>query len=46
VEAAVRGEVSAARAALNEWPRHAPTGNLLLLGDVLLSQVASLRPLG
>jgi octaprenyl-diphosphate synthase len=44
VEAAVLGEVSAARAALAEWPGHAPTHHLLALGDVLMAQVASLRP--
>ena len=44
VEAAVRDEVSAARAALAEWPGRPPTVHLLSLGDVLLSQVASLRP--
>ncbi len=46
VEAAVLGEVSAARAALAEWPGHPPTHHLLALGDVLLAQVASLRPAG
>jgi octaprenyl-diphosphate synthase len=46
VEAAVIEEVSEARAALNEWPGLAPTGHLLALGDVLLAQVASLRPVG
>ena len=46
VEKAVREEVAAASAALGEWPGRAPTRNLLLLGDVLLSQVASLRPVG
>jgi octaprenyl-diphosphate synthase len=46
VESAVRDEVSAARAALAEWPGRAPTRHLLALGDVLLSQVASLRPVG
>jgi len=44
VEAAVQGEVSAARAALAEWPGLAPTHHLLALGDVLLAQVAALRP--
>jgi octaprenyl-diphosphate synthase len=44
VEAAVRGEVNAARAALAEWPGHPPTHQLLALGDALLSQVAALRP--
>src|SRR5580698_7401772 len=39
VEAAVREEVSAARAALAEWPGHPPTAHLLALGDVLLAQV-------
>jgi hypothetical protein len=46
VEAAVQGEVSAACAALAEWPGHPPTHHLLALGDVLLAQVASLRPAG
>jgi octaprenyl-diphosphate synthase len=44
VEVAVRDEVSAARAALAEWPGRPPTVHLLSVGDVLLSQVASLRP--
>jgi octaprenyl-diphosphate synthase len=44
VEAAVLREVSAARAALEEWPGLPPTGHLLALGDVLAAQVASLRP--
>src|SRR5271157_2392167 len=44
VEAAVQGEVSAARAALAEWPGHPPTHHLLALGDVLLAQVSGLRP--
>jgi octaprenyl-diphosphate synthase len=46
VESAVRDEVAAARASLAEWPGLAPTAHLLSLGDVLLAQVASLRPLG
>jgi octaprenyl-diphosphate synthase len=46
VEAAVKDEVAAARAALGEWPGRPPTLHLLSLGDVLLSQVASLRPVG
>lgn len=46
VEAAVRDEVSAARAALAEWPGRPPTVHLLALADVLLLQVASLRPVG
>jgi octaprenyl-diphosphate synthase len=46
VEIAVRNEVSAARAALAEWPGRPPTVHLLALSDVLLSQVSSLRPLG
>ena len=46
VEAAVQGEVSAACAALAEWPGHPPTHHLLALGDVLLAQAASLRPAG
>jgi len=44
VESAVQVEVSAARAALAEWPGCPPTSHLLALGDVLLSQAASLRP--
>jgi octaprenyl-diphosphate synthase len=46
VEAAVRDEVTAARAALAEWPGRPPTVHLLALADVLLLQVASLRPVG
>jgi|CZKI01.1.fsa_nt_gi octaprenyl-diphosphate synthase len=46
VEAAVQGEVSAARAVLSEWPGHLPTRHLLALSDVLLAQVAALRPVG
>lgn len=46
VEVAVQDEVSAARAALAEWPGRAPTPHMLSVGDVLLSQVASLRPVG
>ena len=46
VEVAVRHEVSAARAALAEWPGLPPTQHLLALCDVLLAQVASLRPAG
>jgi octaprenyl-diphosphate synthase len=46
VECAVRHEVSAARAALAEWPGLPPTQHLLALCDVLLAQVASLRPVG
>lgn len=46
VEAAVRNEVSAARAALAEWPGRPPTHHLLALSEVLLSQVTSLRPVG
>ena len=44
VEVAVRNEVSAARAALAEWPGLPPTQHLLALCDVLLAQVGSLRP--
>jgi len=44
VEGAVRVELSAARAALAEWPGHSPARHLLALSDVLLAQVASLRP--
>jgi octaprenyl-diphosphate synthase len=46
VEEAVVGEISAARAALAEWPGHSPTHHLLALGDVVLAQVAALRPVG
>ncbi|MGA2016908.1 MAG: polyprenyl synthetase family protein [Opitutaceae bacterium] len=46
VEGAVQVEISAARAALAEWPGHSPTPHLLALGDVLLAQVAALRPVG
>jgi octaprenyl-diphosphate synthase len=46
VESAVRDEVKAAGAALAEWPGLPPTVHLLALGDVLLTQVASLRPVG
>ena len=46
VESAVRTEVTAARSALAEWPGRAPTQHLLDLGNVLLSQVSSLRPVG
>jgi len=46
VEAAVQGEISAARAAFAEWPGRLPTPHLLALGDVLLAQVAALRPAG
>ena len=46
VDKAVNEEVAVARAALNNWPGCPPTQHLLLLGDVLLSQVTSLRPVG
>jgi octaprenyl-diphosphate synthase len=46
VEVAIRDEVAVARVALAEWPGLAPTQHLLALGDVLLAQVASLRPVG
>jgi octaprenyl-diphosphate synthase len=46
VEDAVRLEVSAARAALAEWPGRPPTRHLLALCDVLLAQVGSLKPVG
>ena len=46
VEAAIRDEVDVARLALSEWPGRPPTNHLLALGDVLLAQVASLRPVG
>jgi octaprenyl-diphosphate synthase len=44
VAAAVREEISAARASLAEWPGRAPTNHLLALGDVVLAQVAALKP--
>jgi octaprenyl-diphosphate synthase len=44
VETAIRGEVSAARAALAEWPGRPATPHLLSLGGVLMDQVAALRP--
>jgi len=44
VAAAVKTEVEAAAAALQEWPDEAPTTLLLGLCDVLRSQVAALRP--
>ncbi len=44
VEAAVRAEIEAARASLAEWPGRPPTRHLMALGDVLLSQVSTLRP--
>jgi len=44
VEVAVQDEVAAARAALAEWPGRPPTHHLLALSDVLMRQVASLRP--
>jgi octaprenyl-diphosphate synthase len=43
---AVQTEVSAARAALAEWPGLPPTHHLLALSDVLMAQVAALRPVG
>jgi octaprenyl-diphosphate synthase len=46
VEDAVRREVGAARAALAEWPGEQPTRHLVALCDVLLEQVAALRPPG
>jgi octaprenyl-diphosphate synthase len=46
VEIAIRDEVAVARAALAEWPGRPPTHHLLSLGEVLLAQVASLRPVG
>ncbi len=46
VESAIRDEVAAARGALAEWPGRPPTVHFLSLGDVLLAQVASLRPVG
>jgi octaprenyl-diphosphate synthase len=46
VEAAVRDKVAGARAALGPWALEAPTGHLLMLCEVLLAQVASLRPVG
>jgi octaprenyl-diphosphate synthase len=41
---AVQAELTAATAALREWPGHPPTPLLLGLCDVLQSQVAGLRP--
>ena len=46
VETAIRDEVNVARMALSEWPGRPPTNHLLALCDVLLAQVASLRPVG
>lgn len=46
VSDAVQAEISAATAALREWPGYAPTPLLLGLCDVLQGQVASLRPAG
>jgi hypothetical protein len=46
VEGAIRDEVSEAREALAHWHGNAPSQHLLTLGDVLLTQVASLRPVG
>jgi octaprenyl-diphosphate synthase len=43
---AIQVEVSAAAAALREWPGHPPTPLLLRLCDVLQAQVAGLRPAG
>lgn len=43
---AVHAEITAATAALREWPRHPPTPLLLRLCDVLQAQVAGLRPAG
>jgi octaprenyl-diphosphate synthase len=43
---AVQAEVTAATAALCEWPGHPPTPLLLRLCDVLQAQVAGLRPAG
>jgi octaprenyl-diphosphate synthase len=44
VAAAVKAEVDAATAALQEWPDEAPTALLLGLCEVLRGQVAALRP--
>ena len=44
VAAAVKAEVDAATAALQEWPDEAPTVLLLGLCEVLRNQVAALRP--
>jgi octaprenyl-diphosphate synthase len=44
VSDAVQAEISAATAALREWPGYAPTPYLLGLCEVLSTQVASLRP--
>ena len=43
---AVQAEVTAAAAALREWPGHPPTPLLLGLCDVLQLQVVGLRPAG
>jgi len=43
---AVQAELTAATAALREWPGHTPTPLLLRLCDVLQAQVAGLRPAG
>jgi hypothetical protein len=44
VEQAVLRELAAARLELGEWPGQPPTRHLLALGDVLIAQVAALRP--
>jgi len=43
---AVQAEITAATAALHEWPGYPPTPLLLRLCDVLQAQVAALRPAG
>jgi octaprenyl-diphosphate synthase len=44
VAESVHGEIGRAKAALADFPDHAPTPLLLGLGDVLQAQVASLQP--
>lgn len=46
IAAAVQAEITAATAALREWPGHPPTPLLLGLCEVLQAQVAGLRPAG
>ena len=44
VAEAVQVEIAGARAALRDWPGHAPTPLLLSLCDLLAAQVAALQP--
>lgn len=46
VEAAVRSEIEAGRAALSDFPAEPPTRLLLALADLLATQVSALRPGG